>query len=64
MAWKKDRATFVAFSLFFVLFTYFVVASGPYVDAKYRMPAMPLIVIVALYGLSKGIFDMLVKDAL
>ena len=50
VAWKKDRATFVSFTLFFVLFAYFVVASGPYVDAKYRMPAMPLIVIVALYG--------------
>ncbi|OGG72623.1 hypothetical protein A3A38_00070 [Candidatus Kaiserbacteria bacterium RIFCSPLOWO2_01_FULL_53_17] len=49
-AWK-DRSTFISFTFFLLLFSYFVVASGPYVDAKYRMPAMPLIIVIALYGM-------------
>ncbi|MEK7509228.1 MAG: glycosyltransferase family 39 protein [Patescibacteria group bacterium] len=49
-AWKKDRVVFLMFTSFILIFGYFVVASGPYVDAKYRMPAMPLIVIVCAYG--------------
>ncbi len=49
-SWKKDRMTFAVFAVFLVIFAYFVVACGPYVDAKYRMPAVPLVHIVALYG--------------
>ena len=43
-------AKFFTFTLFFAIFGYFLVASGPYVDAKYRMPAVALIEIIALYG--------------
>ena len=49
-AWHRNRLVFFTFTLFFAIFGYFLVASGPYVDAKYRMPAMALIEITALYG--------------
>lgn len=52
-AWRRDRATFLAFTMFFCLFGYLIVASGPFVDAKYRLPAILLIVLVALYGLER-----------
>jgi 4-amino-4-deoxy-L-arabinose transferase-like glycosyltransferase len=51
-AWKRDRMIFLAFTLFLTLFAYFIISSGPFVDAKYRLPALPLIIIVALYGSS------------
>ena len=50
-AWRRDGKTFFIFALFFAVYAYLVVASGPYVEAKYRLPAMPLIIIVTLYGL-------------
>lgn len=49
-SWRKDKATFLAFALFFIIFIYLVVASGPYVDAKYRMPGTYFIYIAALFG--------------
>jgi uncharacterized membrane protein AbrB (regulator of aidB expression) len=50
-AWKSDRIAFFAFTLFLALFAYFIVSSGPFVDAKYRLPALPLVIITTLYGL-------------
>ncbi len=49
-AWGKDRLAFFTFTSFFCIYGYLLVASGPYVDAKYRLPGMPLVVIAALYG--------------
>jgi len=51
-AWR-DRIALLTFTLFFLLFGYLVLASGPYVDAKYRLPALPLLFIMALYGLER-----------
>jgi hypothetical protein len=49
VALKHNASIFLAFSLFAVLFGYLILASGPYVEAKYRLPALPFVVIVALY---------------
>lgn len=57
-AWRKDRLSFFVFLFFGLLFAYFVIVSGPYVDAKYRLPALPLLFTVALYGI-----EVLIKGA-
>ncbi|MBI5469893.1 glycosyltransferase family 39 protein [Candidatus Kaiserbacteria bacterium] len=49
-AYKRDRITFFAFTLYLALFAYFIISSGPFVDAKYRLPALSLVIVVALYG--------------
>jgi len=51
MSWFKERKVFLSFTMFLCLYGYLIFASGPYVDAKYRLPALTLIFIVALYGL-------------
>jgi 4-amino-4-deoxy-L-arabinose transferase-like glycosyltransferase len=57
-AWTRDRAAFLAFALFLVLFAYLLLASGPYVEAKYRLPALPLVFVVALYGVWSAIIKL------
>lgn len=52
-AWRRDRRAFFAFTLFLALFAYCIAASGPFVDAKYRLPALPLVFLVALYGVNR-----------
>jgi 4-amino-4-deoxy-L-arabinose transferase-like glycosyltransferase len=49
-AWKHDSLTFLVFTMFLGFFAYLIVSSGPFVDAKYRLPALPLVALVALYG--------------
>jgi hypothetical protein len=49
-AWLDDRKKFLSYLLFGALYGYLLVASGPFVDAKYRLPALLLVVVVALYG--------------
>lgn len=53
IAWKRDRSIFLTFTLFFVLYAYLLASSGPYVDAKYRLPGLGLVALVALYGASR-----------
>jgi 4-amino-4-deoxy-L-arabinose transferase-like glycosyltransferase len=50
-AWHRSRITFLAFTMFGCIFVYLVLASGPFVDAKYRLPGLLLILCMALYGL-------------
>jgi 4-amino-4-deoxy-L-arabinose transferase-like glycosyltransferase len=50
ISWWRDRKAFLAFTMFFCLYGFLLVASGPFVDAKYRMPALMLVSIIALYG--------------
>ena len=52
VSWRRDTTVFLLFSLFAALFVYFIVSSGPFVDAKYRLPAVPLVIIVSLYGIT------------
>jgi hypothetical protein len=52
-ALKRDREVFMAFTMFALMFAYLIVASGPYVEAKYRLPGMPLIIIAALFGFER-----------
>jgi len=42
----RDKKTFVIFSFFLILTFYFVFAPGPFVDPKYRLPAIPLLLII------------------
>jgi 4-amino-4-deoxy-L-arabinose transferase-like glycosyltransferase len=49
--WWRDRVVFITFTMFLALFGYLILASGPFVDAKYRLPALPFIFIISLYGL-------------
>jgi hypothetical protein len=51
LAFKHDRKTFLIFTMFLCFYGYFILASGLYVEAKYRLPALPLVIVVALYGL-------------
>lgn len=53
VAWIKSyrahRKTFWSFTLFLVLTCYFIFTAGTFVDAKYRLPAVSLLVIMFLY---------------
>jgi 4-amino-4-deoxy-L-arabinose transferase-like glycosyltransferase len=50
-AWYRSRVAFLVFTMFGCIFVYLVLASGPFVDAKYRLPGLLLILCMALYGL-------------
>ena len=49
-AWRRERVTFLAFLLFFALYGYLLISSGPYVEAKYRLPGLGLVFIAATFG--------------
>ncbi len=54
-AYKSDKRTFSIYLLFCLLVLYFAFTPGSFVDAKYRLSAMPLLIIMALYGVeAKG----------
>ncbi len=52
-SFKRDKKIFVIFSFFLLLTFYFIFAPGPYVDPKYRLPAIPLLLIVFFYNFSR-----------
>jgi len=53
----QDKKVFVVFSLFALLSFYFVFAAGPYVDPKYRLPIIPLLLIMLLYNFQNKKFE-------
>jgi 4-amino-4-deoxy-L-arabinose transferase-like glycosyltransferase/ubiquinone/menaquinone biosynthesis C-methylase UbiE len=48
-SFKRDKKTFVVFTFFMIMAFYFVFTPGPFVDTKYRLPAIPLWLIVFFY---------------
>ncbi|NCN07240.1 glycosyltransferase [Candidatus Falkowbacteria bacterium] len=52
MSYKSNKKTFVLFTMFGVLIAYFFLSSGPFVSPKYRLPIMPLLLIMSLYTFS------------
>jgi len=56
-AWLKsfirDKRIFVTFGLFLALTFYFLFGSGPYVDPTYRIPVIPLLLIIFFYNFEK-----------
>jgi len=53
-SFKKDKKIFVIFSFFLILTFYFVSASGLFVDPKYRLPVIPLLLIMFFYVFSQS----------
>lgn len=51
-SYNVDRQIFHIFALFLLLTFYFVFAAGTFVDAKYRLPAVPLLLIMFFYFLN------------
>ncbi|MFA6254845.1 MAG: glycosyltransferase [Patescibacteria group bacterium] len=49
----KDKRVFIIFSLFLALTFYFLFGSGPYVDPTYRIPVIPLLLIIFFYNFEK-----------
>lgn len=47
----SDRETFWLFAFFLVLSFYFVFSAGTFVDAKYRLPAVPLLLVMFFHFL-------------
>lgn len=52
MGWvvsRRNREVMLSLTLFALLYGYLVVSSGPFVDAKYRLPGLVLVVMAAFY---------------
>ncbi len=49
--YSRDKNLFWLFALFLALLFYFVFAAGNFVDAKYRLPAFPLVLLIFMHFL-------------
>ena len=54
-SFKRDKKIFVIFSFFLILTFYFVFASGLFVDPKYRLPTIPLLLIMFFYFFNQSV---------
>lgn len=52
-SYKRNQTVFILFSLFLALSGYFLFIPGPYVSPKYRLPAIPLFLIIFFYYFNK-----------